>query len=645
MGRLKRFGESFNIVVLMWWNEQMDISRLHIPIGGFFELLCRSANIGCWVLNFQTNQPWWSDTYYELLGIEDKNEIQSFEDFLDNTVHPADRHRVTQSIKNYLHNHVLSDRHEVRLRNRKGHYNWYETFSEARYDEQNRINCLIGGIQNIDKKKQSEEESERLKFFIDVTEEMMGIGTYESDFRLGKRRWSKLMYDIFELPYDADVDLLSIKDFYEEKDALVFTRALEELRIGKKPYDLELRLITAKKNSCWIRTVAKPVLDADNNVVGIRGTFLKIEKQKLKENFLMDIRDKIAGQKFFLDETSAMARVGGWEMDLEAHTIYWSEQTKKIHEVAEKFSPDFDTAVQFYCPSSQKILLSHFNKLVEKGESFDLELEMMTAAANQIWVRAIGKPVYHLGKISKVRGVIQNINEQKRREIELNSALHIINGQNSKLKDFTHIVSHNLRSHAGNLKMITEMVDLETETEVKLEWINLIKNVSSSLSETVNNLNGLVSIKLESKNRLSFLQTYENIKKSLNYRLLDGDVQLSADFSACEWIDYLPAYLESIMLNLITNAIKYKHPERNAIIHLQTSEVNGKPCLKVTDNGLGIDLERHGNRIFKMNQTFHHNSDARGIGLYITKNQVENMGGTIEVHSEVNAGTTFTINF
>lgn len=624
----------------------MDVSALHIPIESFFSLLCRNANIGCWLMDIQNSRQWWSDTYYDMLGLKNKNDEQSLEDFLDKTVHPADRHQVTASIKNYLYNHAALDKYEVRLKNQKGHYSWYEIFSEARYDEQNKIQYLLSGILNIDEKKRHEEESQRLIFFVTVAEEMLGIGTYESNFLLGERYWSNLMYEIFELPYDAPINMLSAEDFYDDNDAKILNKAIEELRSEKKPYDLELRLITAKKNTCWIRTLAKPVLDKAGNVTGIRGTFFKIEKQKLKENFLIGIRNKVAEQKFFLDETSAMSKVGGWEVNLETDTIYWSDQTKKIHGVDSNYVPNFEKAVLFYKKESRVIVLEHVKRLVENGEPFDLEMEMITADEQEIWVRSIGKPVYEAsGKIIKMRGVFQDITDLKLREVELNSALNVINGQNDKLKDFTYIVSHNLRSHAGNLKMITEMVELETEMEAKMEWIDLIKNVSSSLSETIDNLNGLVSLNPENKKRLSFLQIFDNIQKALNYKLMNEDVQLTADFSGCEFVDYVPAYLESIMLNLITNAIKYKHPERSAIIHLQTAVENNRPYLKVKDNGLGIDLERYGNRLFKINQTFHQNSNARGIGLYITKNQIEHMGGSIEVDSTVNSGTTFTIYF
>ncbi|MEI8075902.1 MAG: ATP-binding protein, partial [Bacteroidota bacterium] len=110
-------------------------------------------------------------------------------------------------------------------------------------------------------------------------------------------------------------------------------------------------------------------------------------------------------------------------------------------------------------------------------------------------------------------------------------------------------------------------------------------------------------------------------------------------------INYNPAYLESILLNFLTNAIKYASPERQPSIQFKTNTKQHSTELSISDNGLGIDLEKYHDKIFGMYKTFHGNKDARGIGLFISKNQVDAMGGTIKVSSELNKGTTFTITF
>ena len=107
----------------------------------------------------------------------------------------------------------------------------------------------------------------------------------------------------------------------------------------------------------------------------------------------------------------------------------------------------------------------------------------------------------------------------------------------------------------------------------------------------------------------------------------------------------VPAYLESIILNLMTNAVKYGHPMRAPKITIEASKEGNGIVLSVTDNGLGIDLDRYGDKIFGMYKTFHNNKDARGLGLYIIKNQIEAMDGYITVESSVNKGSVFKVFF
>ena len=95
----------------------------------------------------------------------------------------------------------------------------------------------------------------------------------------------------------------------------------------------------------------------------------------------------------------------------------------------------------------------------------------------------------------------------------------------------------------------------------------------------------------------------------------------------------------------MTNAIKYRSNDRKLEVTID-NEIKGEfNILKIKDNGLGIDLDKFGDSLFKLYKTFHYNKDATGVGLFITKNHVESMGGKIEVESQVDKGTTFKIFF
>ena len=99
----------------------------------------------------------------------------------------------------------------------------------------------------------------------------------------------------------------------------------------------------------------------------------------------------------------------------------------------------------------------------------------------------------------------------------------------------------------------------------------------------------------------------------------------------------------SIFTNLLTNSIKYKKPSEALKLSIRSSIKKGNIVLEFKDNGRGIDMKKHGQHIFNLYKRFHHDVEGRGIGLYMINAQIEAMGGSIEVESEPNVGTTFTI--
>jgi len=137
------------------------------------------------------------------------------------------------------------------------------------------------------------------------------------------------------------------------------------------------------------------------------------------------------------------------------------------------------------------------------------------------------------------------------------------------------------------------------------------------------------------------LQAIQLLEEQINQK----NVTVINDVPADIIVNYNPAYLESILLNFISNAIKYSSPERQPKITLSFFQENEDLILKITDNGIGIDLKRNGDKLFGMYKTFNNNADARGIGLFITKNQIDAMGGKVEVDSELGKGTSFKIYF
>ncbi len=241
-----------------------------------------------------------------------------------------------------------------------------------------------------------------------------------------------------------------------------------------------------------------------------------------------------------------------------------------------------------------------------------------------------------------------DITERKKTEEKLRLLSEYLIKQNKQLEDFANIVSHNLRGPAGNLKALLNFYKIEKAPEERKLLIDMFEKTVDNIGNTLNELLEVIAIKHDlkrEKEKLYFETVFLKTKQIFEGQIMETKATITADFSKAPEIEYSSIYLGSIMQNLLSNALKYSSHERSPIIHFETNLINNILQLTVSDNGLGIDLAVYGNRLFGFHNTFHEHPEARGVGLFITKRQIESMGGEISVKSEINNGTTFTILF
>ena len=278
---------------------------------------------------------------------------------------------------------------------------------------------------------------------------------------------------------------------------------------------------------------------------------------------------------------------------------------------------------------------------MKNGSTYDTELQIITAKGKEVWVRVIGKAELIKGKCVRIFGVFQDINEVKIYQEKLIA-------KNNQLANFAHITSHNLRAPVSNLNSLLSLYNMSEDPEEKSLIFSKFKVVISHLSSTLNTL--VEAIKIKEKKDIELEEVYFQDILTKAEELFSGDIinkkaTIIADFSEVEKIVYNKVYLESIITNLISNSLKYNSLDRSLNIKISTKIHNNKIQLLVTDNGLGIDLEKHKHKIFGLNKVFHRHKDSKGVGLYILKNQIESLGGSISVQSEVEKGTTMIVEF
>jgi PAS domain S-box-containing protein len=243
-------------------------------------------------------------------------------------------------------------------------------------------------------------------------------------------------------------------------------------------------------------------------------------------------------------------------------------------------------------------------------------------------------------------GVGRNVTFRIEKERKLKQLLAVTSQQNKKLYNFTHIVSHNIRSHTSNLAMIVDVIENTENTVEKLSYFDLFKEGTEKLSETIEYLNEIITIQQKTnieKTKIPLKNEIEKTKKALSLLIRESQITITHSIPTELLVNAIPAYLDSILLNLFSNAIKYKSPKRKPILEIGYEVNENFTIITFRDNGLGLNVQKNSHKIFGMYKTFHGNEDAKGIGLFITKNQLEAMGGKIEVESEVDLGSVFKI--
>lgn len=219
---------------------------------------------------------------------------------------------------------------------------------------------------------------------------------------------------------------------------------------------------------------------------------------------------------------------------------------------------------------------------------------------------------------------------------------------NNELQQFSYTVSHNLRGPLASLTGLLRLFDQSNLNETNEEIFSHLKASVSTLDGTVKDLGNIIDIRNDItriRQKLSLKAEVADIKKLLKRDIEEKNITLNLDFNAHPFIYSVRPMIRSILYNLISNGIKYRSPERKPVINITSSTKDECVKIVVEDNGLGIDMEAFGSKLFGLYKRFHTHTEGRGLGLFLVKLQVEALEGTIEVESTLHRGTTFTISF
>ena len=591
--------------------------------------------------------------------------------------HPDDLGVDLLSLKKLVSGEIKEYNLEKRYFTKSGTIIWVYLSVSALFKKGEKLTSLISIVEDITLKKEAEhliKKSEtRFKSLFDDSP----IPMWETDFSKVKKYLEKLnlmnenkdavshylkthpevVFECFHLVKLIDANTMCMNLHKVKHKEELINAALSQIPENSiaEGFIKQIIAITQGENQLVMDSKMKNT-DGEYRDVNIRWNVIRGYEKSLERIIISteDITDRKSSENIILKSQqrieSLINTIDGIVWECDAKTFSFNFISKKVEKIlgysAEEWVQNETFWVDHIHPDDKKWTIEYCTLKVNENSNHDFEYRMIAKNGKVVWLRDIVNVISENGQSISLRGIMIDVTATKESEKKLNDSFNLVTDQNKRLLNFSYIVSHNLRSHTSNIASIMGLLESSESEEEKNEMIQLLKSVSNSLSETMIHLNEVITIRTNIglvSEPLNLNYYLETAQKVLSEQVNVKEVSFVTSMPENVIINYNPAYLESILYNIISNSIRYSHPDRKPIIHIQWIIDSENKILQISDNGVGIDLVKNADKIFGMYKTFGNHIDSKGIGLFITKNQIDAMGGNITVESEPNEGTTFKI--
>ncbi|QTN38346.1 PAS domain-containing protein [Cryomorphaceae bacterium] len=432
-------------------------------------------------------------------------------------------------------------------------------------------------------------------------------------------------------------------NFIHPEDALrVEEDSHAQVLDSEVPPPIEIRFRCKDDSYVWLEVHSRPVLSKDGEVTGIVTTSRVI-------NDLIQARTGLEVALEKLESASDMAAVGYWELDLVEQQTHWSDQTYRIHELDPLETKDLSQALSYYPEEARQTLTDKLKEATENQSSFDVELPFVSEKGQKKWVRAYGKYQHSVGQNPKMIGVFQDITKKYIEQEYLVQMSETLKRQNKQFENLHQIVGHNLRGTIGNVPMLIDMMrqtDLNKEQE---EVIEMMEQVLEAAKRNLDDLVDVIKVRAglsENVEEVVFQDAFHKVQEMLVQKINEAKPTIVMNFEDAASIEYPRVYLENYLYNFLSNALKYRSPDRPLHVSITTGIEGGRTWMSFKDNGRGFSEREVKDVVFALDRRMHEDAaDGKGLGMFMVKNQIESLGGEIEAKGVPGESAEFIIRF
>ncbi len=566
--------------------------------------------------------------------LQDLKAGQSILEFIE-----ADRHQ------EILENHARAMQGETIVYEAGSGNYWYEIALRPVFNKMEKVQSVALSISNISEQKKALETIKRNEAQLERAQQLAHLGNWEYDLQRDLLFMSDEVYHIYGVPAEGFRPTFRniVARFHPEDRALAldtFNQAVAN-RSGLK---MEHRILLSDGTEKYLYHIGEIICDEDGKPLKVSATVQDITERK-------KIEKEVIAAKNLLQSTLENIPEVIFSMGTDAVLTYVSPQCQELTGYTEEdFLANPKLWLGMMRAQDKQQLLEQVIPNLMTGHPQQCEVCIVRNDRVIKWLMLrISPKLDEKGNVIRFDGSASDMTEYKIAETKRNELTEQLLKQNQNLQQFAYIVSHNLRAPIANILGLTSIYDRQRQDPLLNNRVidNLFKS-AKLLDTTIRDLNDILTIRSEInkvQEEVEFCQLMEHVKQSLADELEKADARLEYDFGQAPAITTIRSYAFSILMNLVSNAIKYRSPERKLHIQVKTLSLHGYICLTVSDNGLGINLEREKERVFGLYKRFHHNTEGKGIGLHLVKTQSELLGGKVEVESQVGVGTTFHVYF
>ncbi|MCX5975121.1 MAG: PAS domain-containing protein [Coprothermobacterota bacterium] len=551
-------------------------------------------------------------------------------------VHPDDLSFANYPVQSDLWGETLTYDEEYRMRHKSGEWVWVRDRSQITARAADGQPLRVTGIhENINERKRVEEALYFSNQRLELAQRSAGAGIWDWDITRQHLDWSRELFLLFGLDPDETEATFDIwHQVLHSDDREIASHRIDQAIADKIPLISEHRVIHPDGQVRWIRALGNTIYDPTGQPLRMAGICIDVTERKQAEEALQK-------SEALLNDVSEMARVGGWELDVETKQVLWTSETYRIHEIPEGEKIDLPQALLFFDLSQRSTLETALQRCVETGEGFDLELPFTSAQSRHLWTRALGRAVKADGKVVRLTGTFQDITERK----QLEERIRQVRG------DLLFAVSHDLKSPIQTLRQTQEMLSQLPPAEALARFQEYGEIWRRNLQRLERMINNLVDSQRGEEDHFPLLlapcdptELVKRVAEDLTGYALALQIQFDLKLEAVPEGSCDEETLARVVENLLTNAIKFS--PQGGRVEVRLGIEGDTLLLEVEDHGAGIPSQEQ-EQLF---QPFQRSRSAQqkgipgtGLGLYVCRRIVEEHGGTITLTSREGQGTKVTV--